>query len=263
VLAVGGFAAYSLLAPTPAPLPQPLPQPPVDRIALLKQGAEAALQGFQCAQLSARVSQTGDIDLTGFVGTEADKTQIGAKVQSLPNVGRVNDAVAVMDWPLCEILGILHDETSSRPSDPGAPQIDPGGRLGTYFYGDQLNPVITSRFPDDGYLYVDYVDGGQDLVQHLFPSQFRPDNAVHPGTQVAIGSLPTEKYTLGAPPGTELIVAIWTPAPLFKEKRQDGEEKQQARNYLAELRKQLRRLAAEGNENSLLGSYWVLTLNPR
>jgi len=257
---------YLLLAPTPPqPLPQPPPQPQPtgDRIALLKQGAEAALQGFQCAQLSARVSQTGDIDLTGFVGTEADKQQIAAQLQGLPNVGRVNDLLAVMEWPLCEILGILHDDTSSRPNDPGSPQIDPGGRLGTYFYGDQLNAIITSRFPDEGYLYVDYVDGGQDLVQHLLPSTFRPDNAVHPGTRVAIGSLPNEKYTLGEPAGTELIVAIWTPVPLFSEKRPDGEEKEQARSYLAELRKQLRTLAAGGYENSLIGSYSVLTLNAR
>jgi len=63
--------------------------------------------------------------------------------------------------------------------------------------------------------------------------------------------------------GTNLIVAIWTPVPLFSERRPDGEEKDQARVYLADLRRQLQRLAADGYQNSLLGSYSVLTLRER
>jgi hypothetical protein len=170
-----------------------------------------------------------------------------------------------MDWPLCEMLGVIHDETSLRESDPGSPQIDPGGAIGTYFVNDLLKPTITSRFPDDGYLYVDYIDGAQDLVQHLVPSQFRPNNAVHPGSRIEIGSVRGEVYTLTRPVGTNLIVAIWTPVPLFSEKRpRDGEEGEQAaRDYLSELRRQLKRLAAEGYENSLMSSYSVLTLKER
>src|SRR5262249_6293170 len=205
----------------------------------------------------------GDIDLTGIVGTDADRQQIAARMQGLPNVGRINDQVAVMDWPLCEMLSVLYDETSLRESDPGTPHIDPGGAIGTYFVGDLLKPTITARFPDDGYLYVDYVDGAADLVQHLVPSQFRPDNAVHAGSQVAIGSVHGEVYTLTEPTGTNLIVAIWTPVPLFSEKRPDGEEKEQARKYLSDLRHQLKSLAEKGYENSLMSSYKVLILKRR
>ncbi|MGH6959359.1 MAG: serine/threonine-protein kinase, partial [Dongiaceae bacterium] len=56
LLAVGGGVGYWLLAPTP-----PGPQPP-DKIALLRTAADEALKGFQCAELSARISQLGDID---------------------------------------------------------------------------------------------------------------------------------------------------------------------------------------------------------
>jgi hypothetical protein len=258
LVAVGGILAW-LLIPTPPP-----PEPPVDKIALLRTAAGEALQGFECAELSARVSQTGDIAVTGFVGTDADKQQVTARMQALPDVGSVNNnQLDVMDWPLCEMRGILRDQTSSRPDDPGLPAIEPGGAVGNYFVGDLLKPVVTARFPDDGYLYIDYVDGGADLIQHLLPSKFRPDNAIHPGTRVEIGSAPGEVYTLTEPVGTLLIVAIWTPVPLFSQPRPDGEVGEGAKQYLAELRRQLQSLAGGGYQNSLLGSYRVLTLHKR
>jgi len=263
LLAVGGGAGYWLLTPAPVP-PVPLPQPPQpDKIALLTAAASAALQGLQCAGASARVSQSGDISVTGYVASAADKEQVDAQLAKLSDVGRVDNQLAVMEWPLCEMLGVLHDQTSSRPSDPGVPLIDPGGAVGTYFVGDLLKPVVTAQFPDDGYLYVDYVDGSADLVQHLVPSKFRPDNAVHPGSRFEIGSVPREIYTLTKPVGTNLIVAIWTPVPLFTTPRPDGEEGDQARKYLADLRHELQRLAAGGYQNSLLGSYSILTLRER
>ena len=264
LLAAGGGVGYWLLTPAPAPpLPEP-PQPPQpDKIALLTAAASAALQGFQCAGASARVSQSGDISVTGYVASAADKDQVAAQLAKLSDVGRVDNQLAVMEWPLCEMLGVLHDQTSSRPNDPGVPLIDPGGAVGTYFVGDLLKPVVTAQFPDDGYLYVDYVDGSADLVQHLVPSKFRPDNAVHPGSRFEIGSVPREIYTLTKPVGTNLIVAIWTPVPLFTTPRPDGEEGDNARKYLADLRHGLQSLAAKGYQNSLLGSYSILTLRER
>lgn len=63
--------------------------------------------------------------------------------------------------------------------------------------------------------------------------------------------------------GTILIVAIWTPVPLFTTPRPDGEGGGEARKYLADLRHELQRLAAAGYQNSLLGSYSILTLRER
>ncbi len=254
LLAVGGGVGYWLLAPTP-----PGPQPP-DKIALLRTAADEALKGFQCAELSARVSQLGDIDLTGYVASETDKQQATAQLRNLSNVGSVNNQLAVMDWPLCEALGILHGETHSRSTDPGVPQIDPGGAVGTYFENDHLKPAVTATSLYDGYLYIDYVDGAGKFVAHLLPSSFRPDNAIRAGTRVEIGSLPGEVYRIQKPFGTSLIIAISSPAPIFVQPRLKFEEGDDAKNYLAELRRQLQRVAADGNQNSVLGSYSVLTL---
>ena len=260
LMAVGGGVGYWLLAPVPAP-PIPVPQPPqTDKIALLTAAASAALQGFQCAELSPRVSQSGDIDVTGYVASDADKQQAAAQLAKLSSAGRVTNQLAVMEWPLCEALGILHAETHSRPNDPGVPQIDPGGAVGTYFENDHLKPAVTATSLYDGYLYIDYVDGAGKFVAHLLPSGFRPDNALHAGTRVEIGTLPGEVYRIQKPFGTSLIIAISSPAPLFQQPRLKFEEGDDAKNYFVELRRQLQRVAADGNQNSLLGSYSVLTL---
>jgi hypothetical protein len=253
--AVGGIVAWLLI-------PSPPPEPPVDKIALLRAAAGEALQGFPCARLSAQVSQTGDIEVTGYVASDADNRQVTARLQALPDAGRINNQVAVMQPPLCDALGILADSTSTRLNDPAGPQIDPGGALGTYFAGQNLRIGVTATTLFQGYLYIDYIDGAEGYVVHLFPNEFRRDNAVEAGAKVDIGTLPQEiaGYRVKAPFGTSLVIAVSTPEPLFAALRPTFEEKADARQYLAELRQQLQRLKATGYQNSLFGGYGVLTL---
>ena len=269
LLAAGGGVGYWLLVPMPSPpVPVPpvsLPQPAPDKIAQLTKAADAALQGFQCAGVSARVSPASDIDVTGYVASDADYQQVTARLQALPDAGRVSNQVAVMRSPLCDTLGLIGDATSARPNDPAAPRIDPGGALGTYFAGENLRIGVTATSLYAGYLYVDYVDGAEGYVVHLLPNELRPKNAVAAGAKVDIGAMPQEAhdYVVRPPFGTSLIIAISTPAPLFDGLRPRVEEKGDARKYLVDLRRQLQALAAGGYQNSLLGSYSVLTLRER
>jgi len=170
--------------------------------------------------------------------------------------------VAVMRPPLCDALGVIGETTSARLNDPSGPQIDPGGALGTYFAGQSLRIGVTATSLFKGYLYVDYIDGAEGYVVHLFPNDLRRDNAMEAGAKVDIGTLPQEVkgYEVRAPFGTSLIIAVSTPEPLFGTPRPAIEEKDAARQYLVDLRQQLKRVAADGYQNSLLGSYSVLTL---
>jgi eukaryotic-like serine/threonine-protein kinase len=256
LLAVGGGVGYWLWAPNPPP-----PEPPVDKIALLRTAAGEALKGFQCAGPSAHVSPAGDIELTGYVASEADKQQAAAQMRNLPNVGSVNNQLAVMGPPLCEALGILHDETHSRLTDPGVPRIDPGGALGTYFLGDAARIRVNATSLYDGYLYIDYLDGNDKSVIHLSPNELRPSAAVAAGKQVDIGAdRSIEYYPIQGKPGIGLVIAISTPVPLFNGLRPRQELESDTKAYLAELRRQLQRLSADGYQNSLLASYTVLTI---
>jgi eukaryotic-like serine/threonine-protein kinase len=262
LLAVGGGVGYWLLTPVPAP-PIPEPQPPqTDKIALLTAAATAALQGFQCAELSPRVSQSGDIEVTGYVASASDGQRVTAQLHALPNVGQVSNHAAVMQRPLCELLGILHDQTSSGPNAAGVPQIDPGGALGTYFTGQGLKLGVTPTAPyEGGYLYVDYIDGQEGYIVHLYPNEFRPIKTIRAGDRMDIGSLPQEvrDYVVGPPYGTNLIIAISTPVPLFEQMRPRIERDAAAKAYIVELRSQLQRLSTSGYQNSLFGAAGVLT----
>ncbi|MGE0119204.1 MAG: serine/threonine-protein kinase [Dongiaceae bacterium] len=266
LLAAGGGVGYWLFAPSPEPpipdVPDP-PDPPVDRIGELTKGANLALQGFQCARLSVQVSPAGDIEVRGWTGSEADKTAVASRLAAVPGAGRISDQVAVMRSPLCDALGLLHGEISSRPNDPAAPRIDPGGAAGTYFGGDSLRIGVTATSLYDGHLYVDYIDGQEGYVVHLFPNELRADDALRAGSRIDIGSLPQEAqdYVVRPPFGSSLIVAVSTPEPLFSAPRPRVEA--DAKKYLADLRRELQRLAASGYQNSLLGSYSVLQLRER
>ena len=259
VVAIGVGVGYWLFTPGP-----PTPDPP-DRIAALTKGANQALQGFQCARLSAQVSSVGDIQVGGYVGGEADKHQVEERLRALPDAGGIDNRIAVMRPPLCDVLEVLHTAVSSPPNGPLAPQIDPGGAAGVYFEGQSLKIGVTATSAYDGYLYIDYIDGQQGYVVHLFPNELRSDNAVRAGSKVDIGTLPkeAEDYVFQPPFGTNLIVAISAPQPLFPMLRPRVEEREQAQRYLADLRSRLQTVAADGNQNSLFGSYSVLQLSER
>jgi serine/threonine-protein kinase len=259
VLAIGGGLAWLLV---PSPGPGPTPQPPTNKIALLTAAADAAVQGFQCANPSVHVSQSGDISVTGYVASPADKEQVTAKLGSLADAGSIKNQLDVMKWPLCEMRGILEAQTASRPTDPGVPHIEPGGELGTYFTNDYLKPIVTTTSLYDGYLYIDYVDPDGSIA-HLSPNEARPAVVIPRGTAVKIGTLSQEKYQIKEPYGTGLLVAISTPKQLFAALRPIQEQGDGTKQYLAELRRQLQSVAEEGYQNSLVSSYSVLTLVER
>ena len=168
----------------------------------------------------------------------------------------------VMKRPLCEVLGILHDQTASAPNGAGVPQIDPGGALGTYFTNQGLKLGVTATAPyEGGYLYVDYIDGQEGYVVHLYPNEFRPIKTIRAGDRMDIGSLPQEvrDYVVGPPYGTNLVIAISTPVPLFEQMRPRIERDAAAKAYIVELRNQLQRLSTSGYQNSLFGAAGVLT----
>jgi hypothetical protein len=265
LLALGGGVGYLLLAPD-SPPPDLLDPPDLpDRIAQLTTGANQALQGFQCSRLSAQVLAAGDILVGGYTGSEVDKEQIATRLQGLPDVGRIDNRISVMRPPLCDALDLLYGAVSSPPNGPTSPIIDAGGAAGTYFEGESLRIAVTATPAYDGYLSVDYIDGQEGYVVHLLPNELRPDNAIRAGGKVDIGSLPkeAEDYVVRPPFGTNLIIAISTPEPLFTSLRPRVEAQNAAKEYLADLRNRLESLAADGNQNSLFGSYSVLQLSDR
>ena len=232
----------------------------VPDIPRLREDAERLFRNVPCADVRIDVSGSGDITASGYVASEADRAAAAEQLSKLPDVGRVENAVAVMKPPLCEALDLLRETTAYGA--PAAPRIDPGGVAGVYREGDNLKLTVTAM--SDGYLYVDYVDAENDAtyvptaagetdryVLHLLPndrwrSEERPVKA---GEEVVIGTLPDEvaSYVIRPPFGTYLISAIVSPERLFERPRTIEEP---AEAYFPDLRERLTSVAERvGREN--------------
>ena len=110
----------------------------------------------------------------------------------------------------------------------------------------------------DGYLYIDFIDK-QGSVYHLFPTTQRPDNSVFAGQEITVGGGPGGNpgelaLTISPPFGTDMIIAISSPEPLFPEPREFEEP---ASTYLQVLSEAL--TAVSGGSEQPVASYVFIT----
>jgi hypothetical protein len=129
----------------------------------------------------------------------------------------VTPGIAVIPPPLCQVLDVVPAKAVLAANAPAAPQLAVGGDHGVYHDGDHLLVSVTAPMAYDGYLYIDYVDGAENIVAHLLPNDLRSDSHVIAGQQIVIGKLPQEiaRYGFRPPYGANLIVVISTRRPLF------------------------------------------------
>jgi len=220
-------------------------------VAKLAADARRAVQDLTCSQVRIDVAENGDATASGYVGTEADIQRAVAEIAAVPGMGSVTNGIVVMKRPLCDALGVLAAQAAL--DQPAAPRLDPGGAAGVYREGDHLRVGATATAAFDGYLYVDYYDAAERYVVHLLPNELRPDNRVKAGQQVVIGTLPEEmkNYTVSPPFGTNMVVAMSSPRPLFTSRRALLE---QADDYLPALRKALQSVADQVGQGKLLAA---------
>jgi hypothetical protein len=176
------------------------------------------------------VRKEGDSNiLSGFVGSEADLNLVKRVAAAVPKAS-VGD-VTLAPWPQCEAMETL--EKPLAAVDP--PKIYIGNEY-ERLAGEVLKIEIQSP-PQISYLYVSYVQADGSLV-HL----------VQPDGVVAQPTLPNQKMTFGdgidgratftvtAPFGREMIIAIASRSPLFE---RPLPTRQTEREYLTILRKAL------------------------
>ncbi|MCI0430821.1 MAG: DUF4384 domain-containing protein [Rhodospirillales bacterium] len=198
----------------PAPQPQTAAAPDLAR---LTADADAALAGFACARLRAAVAAPAAIVVSGYVSAEADAKAAVARLANLPGAGVVTPQIAVIPPPLCQVLDAVPAAAILAANEAAGPLLAVGGDNGVYHDGDRLLLTVTAPSAYEGYLYIGYVDGQQQLVAHLLPNDLRPDNRVIAGQQVVIGKMPQEvaRYGFQPPYGTNLIIVLSTKRPLF------------------------------------------------
>ena len=230
VLAVagGGYFAYQEFVQEPEivdddttddTLPPPPPPPPEPSRADIERQIGEIIGRLECSGVTATLNAGFDIVVIGFVSSEADLSTLVTQLSAIEGVRGVSEAVSVRPFPFCAAINVLETQAGLAPGLPGRPAIRPNKPSLLYYKGDQLLVRSTATTLFDGYLYIDFIDK-QGSVFHLFPTDRRPNNRVVRGQEVIVGGGPDNhpgdlNLVIDPPFGTDMIVAISSPTPLF------------------------------------------------
>ncbi len=203
--------------------PAPKVKPPPSSVEL-KRTLTKLIESVECADLGGTVTVGNVVTLKGFVGQRADLEHIASELEAIG--AKVSLDAKVHPWPQCEALLTLHD-VLVKPSYLKLSIA--GGNPTVLNEGEQLSiEVTTPNYPC--YLYLTYIQANGDAV-HLVRPQGRLPKPLAPNTHLIFGQKP--KFTVSAPFGDEMIVAIATASPLFDD---ELPKSQIEREYLTQFR---------------------------
>jgi Domain of unknown function (DUF4384) len=216
-----------------------------------------ALSGFDCASLSAALSKDMKITVSGYVSSDADLRQLGAKLAGLERTAEIINQATVAGKPACEVLELLHQKASADSSLPALPVIRPYQHGAAYVAGEKLVVEAEATSLYDGYLYVDFIqhDG---TVLHMLPGSDKATNTVKAGERVRLGA-GSQEYTIAPPYGTEILTVISSPAPLFNKARPQIEP---AKEYLDALRRALETASKRSDLPKVMSGYQFVKTGP-
>jgi serine/threonine protein kinase len=198
------------------------------------------------------------VTLRGHSGATTEVDFLRDKVAALPGVEGTSSEVGRVDGALC------------GPLDLYAPYVHKN-RIGNYglsiqsrnpdgLYVENENLVVDLKLPGfESYVYVDYysLDGG---VLHMLPNVSYPENQGAAGIEVSLGDADSARnWSIAAPFGTEMVVVLTSPVPLFEESR---EEVEFADTYLSALRQNLERVERGSNAEQLSADIFFITTAP-
>ncbi|WP_087048402.1 serine/threonine-protein kinase [Caballeronia ptereochthonis] len=195
------------------------------------------LASVPCSALVASVhDQT--VDVQGFVSQKYGLARLKEALGRVPGVKTTNFGVQQVADDKCDLLKVLGPYWSANRQSGRPASVHTRSRTTRLTEGDPLIvDLMTPAF--DSYVNVDYftLDGS---VVHLLPNQRSRDNQAPPSYTATIGTM--GDWVVGKPFGSEMIVLMVTPAPLFDAARPDSEAKAE---YLRAVEKRLAALASK------------------
>ena len=239
-------ATTPIASPPAAPAPAPaLPtQPAID----------AVLARIPCAALVGTVDGRA-VTVHGLLGPD----DVQDRLAGVPGVAAVHLDVVRVARDKCAVLTALGPYWSAYRQAGGGAAIRLAGTHGPdaqLIEGDSLMVDVTTPAAES-YVAVDYyaLDGS---VTHLLPNARARDNRAPPNYTATVGSL--GEWGIGKPFGTELVVLVTTPVPLFDGPRPVSEP---AAGYLADIARRLERIHATGGTGRIAVEFLQIHTSPR
>ncbi|MFM0310391.1 protein kinase [Paraburkholderia sp. RL17-383-BIF-A] len=237
-------AAVPVTPPTPAPKP-----------ALTLAAITPALTQVPCSALSASV-QDHSLTVRGYVSQRYGTAHLKDTLAALPGVDTLTLAVEPLADDKCDTIKALapYWVGNMQAGHVAALHVRPSG--GQLSDGDPL--VVDVTTPGyDSYVNIDYyqLDGS---VVHMVPSPRAKDNQAPPHYAATIGS--AGDWIISKPFGSEMVVLLITPAPLFDKPRPESEARA---DYLRALDARLAQIGGKYGRDHIVADFAPITTKPR
>ncbi|HEX7908801.1 MAG TPA: protein kinase [Paraburkholderia sp.] len=233
-------------APTPTLAPKP---------ALTLAAVTPVLAQVPCSALSAS-TQDHSLTVRGYVSQRYGAAHLKDTLGALPGVDTLALNVEPVADDKCDTIKALGPYWihNSQAGHVAALHVrPPGGQLSD---GDSL--VVDVTTPGyDSYVNLDYyqLDGS---VVHMVPSPRAKDNQAPPHYAATIGS--AGDWVISKPFGSEMVVLLITPAPLFDKPRPESESRA---DYLRALDARLAQMGGKYGRDRIVADFAPITTKPR
>ncbi len=244
--------AASLAASPASPVP---PAKPAPKPALTLAAVTSALAQVPCSALSAS-AQDHALAVRGYVSQRHGAAHLKDTPQALPGVDTLALDVEPVADDKCDTIKALapywiHNWQAGHVA--ALHVRPPGGQLSE---GDPL--VVDVTTPGyDSYVNLDYyqLDGS---VVHMVPSPRAQDNQAPPRYAATIGG--AGDWIISKPFGSEMVVLLITPAPLFDKPRPESESRA---DYLRALDARLVQMGGKYGRDRIVADIAPITTKPR
>ncbi len=200
----------------------------------------------------------GSISVTGYSGSMAEINLLRDEIGNLSGVDNTRFSVGLLDGALCAPLEVFTPYVRKNREENTGLTIRTRNEDGVYVENESL--IVDMKLPGyESYVYVDYysIDGG---VLHILPNEAYPENLGSADLDVTLGEDDSVRsWTIAAPFGTEMVVVLTSPEPLFGAQR---EEVEFASSYLPDLRARLEEIERGADANRLSADIFFITTTP-
>ncbi|MGF6571884.1 serine/threonine protein kinase [Paraburkholderia sp. GAS333] len=246
-------ASTAIQAPPGSP-PSPAPRPALTLAAVMP-----VLAQVPCSALSAAV-QDHSLTVRGYVSQRYGVAHLKETLTALPGVDALTLGVEPLADDKCDTVKALAPYWVRNWQAGRVAELHvrpPGGQSnGQLSDGDPL--VVDVSTPGyDSYVNLDYyqLDGS---VVHMVPSPRAKDNQAPPHYSATIGS--AGDWIISKPFGSEMVVLLITPVPLFDKPRAESESRA---DYLRALNMRLAQIGGKYGQDHLVADFAPITTKPR
>jgi predicted Ser/Thr protein kinase len=213
------------------------------------------LDRVSCAALNASVND-GIVKVHGYASQRLDVNRLEGELLALPGAKKVDAEVTPISDEKCPVMDLYAPYWRFNENAGEGTTIHARNAGGEFTEGDPLVVRITTP-PYQSYVNLDYysLDGG---VVHMVPGPRIQGNQAPPGYVATIGDL--GEWIIAKPFGTELVVVLTTPKPLFDTPRKEVEK---SADYLVALRDRLEQLDKDSGRDKITADFVMIKTKPR